>query len=167
MTRLTTPTATIPNSTSGSRVGYGAAPWSLIFAALHILWAMGWYVGLDHESARQAFERRWFLVYDLVAAGLCLVAFAVALALVQQWGRRLPFSLLGSLAWGGTGLLALRGGAGVAQDVYLAAVVSRNLPDAAALWDVWFCLGAILFGISVWQFWRAPRMSGSRGRAQL
>lgn len=166
MTRLTTPTATIPNSTSGSRVGYGAAPWSLIFAALHILWAMGWYVGLDHESARQAFERRWFLVYDLVAAGLCLVAFAVALALVQQWGRRLPFSLLGSLAWGGTGLLALRGGAGVAQDVYLAAV-SRNLPDAAALWDVWFCLGAILFGISVWQFWRAPRMSGSRGRAQL
>jgi hypothetical protein len=68
------------------------------------------------------------------------VAFSVALALVQQWGRRLPFSLLGILAWGGTGLLALRGGAGVAQDVYLAAI-GRNLPDMAALWDVWFCLG--------------------------
>jgi hypothetical protein len=78
--------------------------------------------------------------YDLFAAGFCLVAFVVALALVQQWGRRLPFSRLAILACGGTGLLALRGGAGVAQDVYLAAV-GRNLPDADALWDVWFCLG--------------------------
>lgn len=122
---------------------------------------MGWYVGLDHESARLAFQRRWFLVYDLVAAGLCVLAFAVALALVQPWGRRLPNSLVGLLALGGTGLLALRGAAGVAQDVYLAAA-GRNLPNAAALWDVWFCVGAILFGISVWQFWRAPRMRDSR-----
>jgi hypothetical protein len=162
----TTPTETIPYSNKGSLVGYAAANWALIFAALHIVWAMGWYVGLDHELARQAFQRRWSLVYDLVAAGLCLLAFAVALALVQQWGRRLPFSMLGVLAWAGTGLLALRGVAGVAQDVYLAAV-DRNLPGAGALWDVWFCLGAILFGKSVWQFWRAPRMRGSRGRAQL
>jgi hypothetical protein len=122
---------------------------------------MGWYVGLDHESARQAFQRRWFLVYDLVAAGLCVLAFAVALALVQPWGRRLPYSLVGLLALGGTGLLALRGAAGVAQDVYLAAV-SRNLPDASALWDVWFCVGAILFAISVWQCWRAPRIRACR-----
>ena len=114
---------------------------------------MGWYVGLDHESAQQAFQRRWFLVYDLVAAGLCMLAFAVALALVQQWGRRLPYSLIWIIAWAGTALLALRGGAGVAQDVYLA-VIGKNL-RAAALWDVWFCLGAILFGISVWRFGRA------------
>ncbi len=166
VTEVSTPTATTPDSIKGSSVGYVAALWALIFAALHLAWAMGWYVGLDHESARQAFQRRWFLVYDLVAAGLCLVAFAVALALVQQWARRLPFSLLGILAWAGTGLLALRGAAGVGQDVYLA-TVGRNLPDAAALWDVWFCLGAILFGISAWQFWHAPRMRGSRGSAKL
>jgi hypothetical protein len=127
---------------------------------------MGWYVGLDHEAARQAFQRRWFFVYDLVVAGLCLVAFAVPLALVQQWGRRLPFSLLGILAWGGTGLLALRGGAGIGQHVYLAAL-GRNLPGAEALWDVWFCLGAILFGISIGKFWPAPRMRGSRRSVQL
>src|SRR4030095_1299372 len=124
MSRLT-PTATIQTSTKGSWVGCGAALWSLIFAALHVAWAMGWYVGLDHESARRAFQRRWFLVYDLVAAGLCLVAFVLALAFVQEWGRRLPFSLLCILAWVGTGLLALRGGASVAQDVYLAAI-GRN-----------------------------------------
>jgi hypothetical protein len=161
--RRTTPTVTIPDSNKGSLVGYGAAIWALIFATLHVAWAMGWYVGLDHEAARQAFQRRWFLVYDLVVAGLCLLAFAVALALVQQWGRRLPHSVVGILAWGGTGLLALRGGAGVAQDVYLT-VIGR---DAVALWDVWFCLGAILFGISVWQFWRAPSTHGSRRSPEL
>jgi len=160
VTEVSTPTATTSDSIKGSPVGYGAALWALIFAALHLAWAMGWYVGLDHESA-QAFQRRWFLVYGLVAAGLCVLAFAVALALVQPWGRRLPYSLVSILALGGTGLLALRGAAGVAQDVYLAAA-GRNLPNAAALWDVWFCVGAILFGISVWQFWRAPRMREPR-----
>ena len=122
---------------------------------------MGWYVGLNHESARQAFQRRWFLMYDLVAAGLCVLAFGVALALVQPGGRRLPYSLVGLLALVGTGLLAVRGVAGVAQNVYLA-TVSRHLPNAAALWDVWFCVGAILFGVSVWQFWRTPRRRDSR-----
>ncbi len=69
VTEVSTPTATTPDSIKGSSVGYVAALWALIFAALHLAWAMGWYVGLDHESARQAFQRRWFLVYDLVAAG--------------------------------------------------------------------------------------------------
>lgn len=138
--------------------GYGAALWALIFAALHVAWALGWYVGLDQESARQAFQRRWFLMYDLVAAALCVVAFAVALALSQQWGQRLPYSLVLKLAWVGTALLALRGVAGVAQDIYLAAF-GGNLRTAAVLWDVWFGLGAMLFGISVWQFWRAQAES--------
>ena len=137
--------------------GYGAALWALIFAALHVAWALGWYVGLDHELARQAFQRRWFLVYDLVAAGLCVVAFAVALALTQQLGQRKLAGLLRKLTWGGTVVLALRGGAGVAQDVYIAASGGK-LRAAAVLWDMWFCLGALLFGIIVWQFSRSRKM---------
>src|SRR5918993_4676691 len=104
MTDVTAPTPTLTDSAKGSWFGYAAALWALIFAALHVVWALGWYVGLDQESARQAFQRRWFLVYDLVAAGLCVVAFAVALA--QQWGQRLPYSLVVKLAWGVTALLA-------------------------------------------------------------
>lgn len=154
-------TATLADSLKGSWFGYGAALWALIFAALHLAWALGWYVGLDQESARQAFQRRWFLVYDLVAAGLCVVAFAVALALTQKWDQRIPYSLVWKLAWAGTALLALRGAAGVAQAVYLAAF-GENLRAAAVVWDVWFCLGAMLFGITVWQF-GARRMRGSRG----
>ena len=153
MTTLTAPTPNLTDSAKRSWFGYAAALWALIFAALHVAWALGWYVGLDHESARQAFQRRWFLVYDLVAAGLCMVAFVVALALVRRWGQHIPYSLVSKLAWGGTALLVLRGGAGVAQDVFLAAF-GTNLRAAAMLWDVWFCLGALLFGISAWQLRR-------------
>ena len=136
------------SSSIGSKAtwfAFGAALWALIFAALHVAWALGWYIGLDHELARHAFQRRWFLVYDLVAAGLCMVAFAVALALAPHWRQ---YALVRKLAWVGTALLALRGAAGIAQDVYLA-VSGGNLRAAAMLWDLWFCLGAMLFGIAL------------------
>ena len=88
---------------------------------------------------------------------LCVVAFAVALAIAQQWSRRIPYSLVWKLALGGTALLVLRGAAGVVQDIYIAAF-RGNLRLAAVLWDLWFCLGAILFGISVRQFSRARKI---------
>lgn len=148
----------MPDGTNRAKrpwIEYGAAFWALIFAALHIAWAMGWYVGLDEEMARGAFERRWFLIYDLIAAGLCVLAIAVALALVQRWGQRLPRLMISVLAWGCAGILALRAGAGVVKAVYLAAV-GNSLPSVLSFWDAWFCLGAILFAESVWRFWRAP-----------
>ena len=116
------------NSSKDHLFGYGAALWALIFAALHVAWALGWYVGLDKELARQAFQRRWFLVYDLVAACLCVVAFAVALSLARQQKQPKPNSLVRKLAWAGTALLALRGAAGVMQDVYLAASGANCAP---------------------------------------
>lgn len=135
-------------------IEYGAALWALIFAALHVAWAMGWYIGLDAESMKKAFERRWFLIYDLIAAGLCVLAVALALALVQSWGRRLPRSLINVTAWTCAAILALRGVAGVVKTVYLAAV-GNSLSSVLSFWDLWFCLGAGLFAASVWRFRRA------------
>ena len=139
-----------------SWTGYAAAVWALVFAVLHVVWAMGWYVGLDQELSRRAFQQRWFLIYDLVVAGLCAVAVWVALALVQPWGLRLPRRLVGGLAWCGSAVLVLRGGAGAAQTAYVAAT-GRNILVVYRLWEVWFCLGALFFGLSIWRFWRAPR----------
>ena len=143
-------------SLRSSWVGYGAALWALIFAVLHAVWATGWYVGLDQELSQKAFQQHWFLVYDLVVAGLCALAVAVALALVQPWGRRLPRWLVGLLAWSATGLLVLRGGGGALQTAYLAAT-GRDVLDPMRFWEGWFCLGAVLFSLSTWQFWRASR----------
>lgn len=142
------------NHSDSSWAGYAAALWALIFAVLHIVWAAGWYIGLEQEPARKAFARTWFMVYDLVVAGICALAVPVALALVQPWGRRLPRWLVGLFAWTGTTLLVLRGGATVVQTVYRVAF-GRFVPEWMMLWDLWFCLGAVLFALSAWRFWRA------------
>jgi hypothetical protein len=137
----------------GSWVGYGAALWALIFSAFHVVWATGWYIGLSEAPAKGAFQQRWFLLYDLIIAGMCAVGVFVALALVLPWGRRLPRALLGLVAWSGIGLLVLRAGAGVVQAAYLAA--RGKFPrDPMMLWEVWFCLGAFLFSLSLWRFQR-------------
>jgi hypothetical protein len=141
---------------SGSWVGYAAALWALIFAAFHIVWATGWYIGLEEEPASTAFAKRWVLVYDLVVAGMCVVAVPVALALVQPWGRRLPRSLIGALAWTGTGLLVVRAGGSLVQLLYMVAT-GTFVPRPRDLWEVWFYLGAVLFSISTWRFWRVRK----------
>ena len=138
----------------GAWTGYCAALWALIFSLLHVVWAAGWYIGLPEEQARRAFQRTWFLAYDLVIAGMCGLAVPVALALVQPWGQRLPRRLLSVLAWCGTGLLVLRGGGALAQTVYLVAA-GKYIPEPMHLYTVRFCLGAVLFGLSLWRFRRA------------
>jgi hypothetical protein len=61
------PTANRPNHKKGFLIEYGATLWALIFGLLHVAWALGWYIGLDAEMARKAFEHGWFLAYDLIA----------------------------------------------------------------------------------------------------
>jgi hypothetical protein len=133
--------------------GYAAGLWALIFAVFHLIWAAGWYVGLNPETARIAFAKTAFFVYDLVVAGICLFAVPVALSLVMPWGRRLPRRLVGLFAWGGTGLLVLRSVASIIQAVYL--IGTGQFPmEIRSLWELWFYLGAILFSLSTWRFWR-------------
>ena len=50
----------------GAWTGYCAALWALIFTLLHLIWAAGWYVDLQQDQARKAFQKTWFVVYDLV-----------------------------------------------------------------------------------------------------
>lgn len=131
-----------------------AALWALVFAAFHFIWAGGWYIGLDPVAARQAFAVTWKLIYDLVAGALCVVGVAVALALAHPWGRRLPRWLVGGLAWTGTGLLVVRGGGGAVQSLYWA-ISGRDVFQRSLIWELWFCLGAVLFWLSVRRYWRA------------
>ncbi len=140
--------------------GYAAASWAFTFGCLHLAWATGWYIGLEKQQAQSAFAHPWFLVYDLVVAGMCALGVGVATALVRPWGLRLPRRAVGGIAAAGTALLALRGGAAVAQAISLAA---RNefVLRPMHLWDAWFCLGALLFALATWKYWtRALREAG-------
>lgn len=73
-------------------VAYAGALCALIFAVFHVIWATGWYVGLNPETARIAFAKTPFFVYDLMVAGICAFAVSVALALAMPWGQSPPES---------------------------------------------------------------------------
>lgn len=135
---------------------YGAAAWALIFAFLHAAWAAGWYIALPQADAEWAFSRRWFWIYDLVVTAICVVAVFVALALVQPWGRRVPRWLLRVSIWTGAVLLVLRVAGSNLQAAYLMAV-DRFTFKPMHLYELWFLLGAVLFGVSLRHFRRAGR----------
>jgi hypothetical protein len=147
-----------------SWAGYGAVLWAFAFACFHVVWAAGWYVGLDAQQARAAFAHPGFLAYDLVVVVLCLFAGVVALAFVRPWGQRLPRRQVGLIGWAGTVLLALRGGAAIIVAVQAAAAGSFSLRPMH-VWDAWFCLGALLFGLSTWRYWARDTAAAST-RAQ-
>lgn len=129
---------------------YGAAAWAIAFGILHIAWAAGWYIGLPAEQARAAFGETWFLVYDLIAAALCVVAAVVAVK-ISSPKKHPPHRFLKLLAWCGTTVLALRAIAGFVKILYLT-FSGKSVFEWAQFWEIWFCLGAILFGVAIWRF---------------
>jgi Protein of unknown function (DUF3995) len=131
-------------------VSYAAAVWASVFAAFHIVWAAGWYPLLDAEQARVAFAVPWKWAYDVVVAAMCVIAVPVALAPVMSWGQHAPRRWIYALAWIGSALLLLRSVASLVQTAYLVAVGRFQLADMG-VWEPWFYLGAILFGLSTWR----------------
>lgn len=106
----------------GPWVAYAAALWACVFATFHIIWAAGSYPLLDDEQTRVAFATPWKWAFDVVVAGICVVAVPVALAPVMSWGQHVPRRLIYTLAWIGTTLLILRAVASLFQAGYLVAV---------------------------------------------
>ncbi len=128
-----------------------AAAWSLLFAAPHFWWAVGvsWAFPGDADDFDRAFDRTWWLVYDLVVGLLCLVAAGLALALVQPWGRALPAKLLHAAVWSGAVLLLVRGALGVVPIVWgLLSGSAKDVHPWAYVIEPWLLVGGILFGLA-------------------
>lgn len=137
-------------------IACAAAGWSLVFAAFHLVWATGWYVGLDRAQAGEAFAKPAFLGYDLVVAGMCVIAVPLSLALGMSWGERVPRRLLLSMAWIGTALLAMRAVASLTQAGY-ELVTGRFSFERMGMWEPWFYLGAVLFACNLWLYRRKAK----------
>lgn len=134
-----------------SWVAYAAALWALVFAVFHVIWAAGWYPLLNAEGARIAFATPWKWTFDVVVAGMCVVAVPIALAPVMTWGRYVPHRLILTLATIGSALLVLRSVASLIQIGYFIATGRFNVA-AIGIWEPWFYLGAVLFSLSTWRF---------------
>jgi hypothetical protein len=144
------------------RAAYTAFVWVLVFLAWHVVWYV---TGLAFPTSSH-FEGAALVLYwvGTILVDVMIVAGCVLpLALAQRWGRRLPRWLLLSAAWTATGILALRGGAGVLDDLLRAFGHERGLigltteqtaeTSHVTFWvhlsgvttDVLFTAGAVIF----------------------
>jgi hypothetical protein len=127
---------------------YGAAIWALIFGVFHIVWAAGWYPLLNAEQARIAFAVPWKWAFDVAVAGMCVIAIPVAMAPATSLGQHVSRPLVFGLAVIGSVLLGLRSIASLVQVGYL---IATGRFAGMGIWEPWFYLGAVLFGLSTWR----------------
>ena len=66
--------------------------WALVFAAVHLYWALGGTVGLPNGMS--VGMNPALFVIDVLAVPLSVVGALLALSLVRPWGRLLPRRLL-------------------------------------------------------------------------
>ncbi|GGM69172.1 hypothetical protein GCM10012275_44480 [Longimycelium tulufanense] len=149
--------------------GYAAFAVGLLHALVSVYWAAGGTAGLDtlggtlEELARQRDPRLIAIVW--LTAGLKLVASVLGLAVVQQWGRRLPRGLLLVAAWGAATLLVLYGGALTVGQVLVKVGVVAAAPTMnwkafhwhLFLWDPWFLAWGLLLAAATWGSARRQR----------
>ncbi|MEI7032329.1 DUF3995 domain-containing protein [Streptomyces pratensis] len=142
--------------------GYAAFWLGLLYALVSVYWAAGGTVGLDTlggelERLARARDPRMIAVVWLTA-GLKLFAAVLGLAVVQEWGQRVPRRVLLTLSWGATAALVLYGGSlVVGQTLVEAGVIEASADmDRKAfswhlfLWDPWFLVWGLLLGAATW-----------------
>jgi hypothetical protein len=118
-----------------------ACIWALAFAAPHIWWAAGVEAGFPGGPASHAAQMRkpWFVAYDLLVVALSVLAFVVARTLGRPSRGRAPRWILVAMAWIASGMLSLRGVAGMVVD-----------GASDPVWWPTFLIGGILFGSVGW-----------------
>ncbi|MFF2429300.1 DUF3995 domain-containing protein [Streptomyces mirabilis] len=139
--------------------GYLAAGWATIFASAHFFWALGGKVGLDISAGQRLADERpgWFVAGGLWGVGcLCLIGASVALGLRRRGVDGRPWAFLKVLGWGIGGLLLFRG---ILVEVLLITGVAEVDGVSSAqkfwtlvLWNPWFILGGVLFGLAARSF---------------
>ncbi|WP_217712232.1 DUF3995 domain-containing protein [Streptomyces sp. NA02950] len=135
---------------------YAACSWALIFAAAHFYWAVGGDAGLSVSAGQQLATARplWFVLVGLWGVGtLCLVGALLAWLLAQPRPRGAARRILRCLGWGLAFVLLTRG---IAVEFLLLTDVTHLDSSVSAgqrfwtlaLWNPWFIVGGLAFGMS-------------------
>lgn len=82
-------------------VGYATFVWSTIFGLIHVYWAVGGTALLEGTMAGL------LAVINLVAIISSLISAIIALAIVQEWGQRIPSWILLTSTWIACAVLSL------------------------------------------------------------
>lgn len=144
--------------------GRTACAWAIAFAALHFYWALGGSWGLSVSAGPLAEERPgWFVVVGLWGVGLlCLVGGGLGWLLSMSLPRGLVGRVVRALGWCACALLLVRG---VAVEVLLLTDAGGRGMDVSpeqrlwtlTLWNPWFLVGGLVFGLAARASGRARR----------
>lgn len=141
------------NPVTPTRTAYAACACALLFGALHVVWSFAFYYfpGFGRLTLGPTFEwafgRPAFMAYDLVVAALFVLAAAFPLAAHRPWGARVPRWVVVSGLWTACVLLGLRGGIVVVADLLVVLGIVTATLTRWVVYDVWFLLLGILFGV--------------------
>jgi len=147
-----------------SAIAFAAAAWAFVFAAMSFYWALGGRVsvGTQAVSIRNQIDDPDFVAVLWATGVLKVLAGVIALALVQDWGGRIPRRALLVVAWTTAGFLLLYGGLGWVQALAWRTGI-QDIPASVGakaarwklfVWDPFWVLGGVLFVLAVRQFQR-------------
>lgn len=147
--------------------GYAACLWAVVFAGSHFYWALGGSAGLSVSAGEQLATERplWFVLAGLWGVGaVCLVSALLGWLLARSRphgaaARR----ILEYLGWGAGFILLARA---IAVELLLLTNVT-DLDGVSAderfwthvLWNPWFLVGGLAFGLAARQARRRNRSS--------
>ncbi|MGH8470890.1 MAG: DUF3995 domain-containing protein [Gammaproteobacteria bacterium] len=135
-----------------------------VFAAAHLYWGLGGAVGLP--PGLSLFDNTALFVIDLIAIPLNVLGGLFALALVRPWGRRFPQWMLLAASWGASALMVAHALPAIVEVVLLTLGLRAEELTAMDrfsmfLYEPYWLLGGILFGMAAWNYTRGTRRSGN------
>ncbi|MBT2392310.1 DUF3995 domain-containing protein [Streptomyces sp. ISL-1] len=132
-----------------------ACAWAIAFAVLHFYWALGGDWGLSVSAGPLAEERPgWFVAVGLWGVGLlCLAGGVLGWLLARPQPRGLAGRVVKALGWGACAVLLVRG---IAVEVLLLTDTAGQEIDVSPeqrlwtllLWNPWFLVGGLVFGLA-------------------
>lgn len=143
---------------------YAAFAWMAFFAVVHIYWLVGGTIGLP--PGKKLTDSTGLLIADIIAIPLCMVGAALALALTQPGRARPSPRALQRLAVA-TAVVAVvhAGPAMISWVLRPLGLQDGELTDeerfSLFLYEPFWLLGGILFGLATWEYREALHRSNS------
>jgi hypothetical protein len=144
-----------------------AGAWAVAFAGLHFYWALGGSWGLSVSAGPLAEERPgWFVAVGLWGVGLlCLIGGVLGRLLAGPRPRGPAGRVVKILGWCVCAVLLVRGIA--VEGLLLTGTAGQEIAVSPGqrlwtlvLWNPWFLIGGLVFGLAAWKSGRAEGLSG-------
>lgn len=147
------------------RWGTVAAGWAVVFAAVHLFWAVGGSAGLASSAGPQLAAERpgWFVAGGLWGvAGLLLIGAGLGILLTRPRTRGWLGRVTGFVG-AAVGFLLLARAVGV-EVLLLTGTVTVSAVErqwTLVLWNPWFLAGGVFFCLASLSFWRSASAAGA------